>query len=309
MGYVGFDGSMNTGLMLRSIHVHDGAHHVRVGATLLFDSVPEDEERETELKASAMLDVIRYCNARAKGEQADDSKMKPPAGPSLHITDKNEDVKKVASKPEPVTISGEQPRMLLIDCQDSFVHTLAGYFRMCGAQVHTRQVGFSADELEKDIEELRPHLICLSPGPGSPTDFGLAELIERIRAHQLPIFGVCLGLQALVEYFGGELGQLETPMHGKVSEIDLEDDSGKLFVDVAPSFEAGRYHSLFADEKTFPFEQLKITARTHEDDVVMAIEHKTEPIAAVQFHPESIMTLEGDTGLTIVRNALEFLAQ
>ncbi len=306
MGHVGVDGSMNTGLMLRSIHFHSGAAHIRVGATLLADSDPQAEEAETELKASAMLDVIRYCHAVALGQNPSDEKMHPVSN-EVVITDKNEDVTEV-SIPQVRDEKGKQSRVLLIDCEDSFVHTLAGYFRMCGAAVHTRRVGFTPEEFTADIAELQPHLICLSPGPGSPTDFGLSWIIDQSRKAGLPIFGVCLGLQALVEYFGGKLAQLDTPMHGKVSQIDLEANPGKLFVGVTSSFEAGRYHSLIADESTFPITELRVTARTHDDGVIMAIEHVSEPIAAVQFHPESIMTLENGTGHAIVHNALEQLA-
>ncbi len=306
MGHVGVDGSMNTGLMLRSIHFHSGAAHIRVGATLLADSDPQAEEAETELKASAMLDVLRYCHAVALGQNPSDEKMHPVSN-EVVITDKNEDVT-VVSIPQAHDDNGKQPRVLLIDCEDSFVHTLAGYFRMCGAVVHTRRVGFRPEEFAADIAELQPHLICLSPGPGSPTDFGLSWIIDQSRKAGLPIFGVCLGLQALVEYFGGELAQLEIPMHGKSSQIDLEEDSGKLFIGLPSTFEVGRYHSLYAKQDSFPSSDLRVTARTHDDHVIMAIEHVSESIAAVQFHPESIMTLENSTGRAIVQNALDQLA-
>lgn len=308
MGFVGLDGSMNTGLMLRSVHFSGGSAHIRVGATLLADSDPVAEERETELKASAMLDVVRYCNAVATGQQPDVKIV--PASNEVVITDKNENVADVSISHSISSTPDDEnkPNVLLIDCEDSFVHTLAGYFRMCGAVVHTRRVGFTPEEFETDLTELSPDLIVLSPGPGSPTDFGLSAIIEKSRAAHLPIFGVCLGLQALVEYFGGNLSQLDEPVHGKVSEIFLEENSGFLFNDIASPFEAGRYHSLFANPDSFPDDQLRITARTH-DGVIMAIEHVNEPIAAVQFHPESIMTLRGNTGQKIVQNALSNLAR
>ena len=143
-------------------------------------------------------------------------------------------------------------KTLLIDCEDSFVHTLAGYLRMAGSHVDTKRVGFSLDDFKKDLDIIQPDLICLSPGPGSPSDFGTNELITEIRNRSLPIFGVCLGLQALVEHFGGTLSQLDVPMHGKISQIDLVDGGGKIFREVEESFKAGRYHSLYANENTFP---------------------------------------------------------
>lgn len=313
MGFVGLDGSMNTGLMLRTIHFYDGAAHIRVGATLLFDSDPQAEEKETELKASAILDVVRYCHEVAIGENPSNEKMKPPITHDLVITDKNDEMASEDLDPSP-TLSGSDPdnvkrkEVLLIDCEDSFVHTLAGYFRMCGANVHTRRVGFSEEDLDADIEKLDPGLICLSPGPGTPTDFGLSWIIEKSRTKHIPIFGVCLGLQAIVEYFGGELDQLEIPMHGKSSSIILEPDSGKLFAGIDSSFEAGRYHSLFASRKTFPEAQLRVTASNSDDDLIMAIEHRSEPIAGVQFHPESIMTMEDAVGRRIIQNVLDQFA-
>ena len=314
MGFVGLDGSMNTGLMLRTIHFHGGVANIRVGATLLADSDSRAEERETELKASAMLDVVRFCNAKALGENPKNDKMNTPTSGEVVITDKNDEVGNIGEE-EIHSLHAldksarvDQPEVLLIDCEDSFVHTLAGYFRMCGAVVHTRRVGFSAEEFAADLETLNPNLVCLSPGPGSPTDFGLSWIIEQSRQSGLPIFGVCLGLQALVEYFGGELAQLEVPMHGKPSLVELEENSGSVFVGIESPFEAGRYHSLIANEKTFPSAALRVTARTKDDGVIMGIEHISEPIAAVQFHPESIMTMDKSVGKSIIQNVLDNLA-
>lgn len=117
-----------------------------------------------------------------------------------------------------------------------------------------------------------------------------------------PIFGVCLGLQSIVEAFGGELGILSYPQHGKVSQVSIVDPESKLFQDLPRSLEVGRYHSLYALPETLPSE-LKVTAIS-EDGVIMAIEHQTLPIAAVQFHPESIMTLVNQVGMTIIQNAV-----
>lgn len=271
IGIVHFNGDLNTGLTLRTVRIKNGIAEVRAGATVLFDSDPMEEERETELKASAMLAAIRE------------------AGQPLPKA-REAETKKGAS----------HRRILLVDHEDSFVHTLADYFRRTGAEVTTLRVPV----LDDAFDRVDPDLVVMSPGPGRPSDFDCSGTIARARARGLPIFGVCLGLQALTEYFGGRLDQLKLPMHGKPSVIHIS-EPGHLFAGLPSEITVGRYHSLIADTACLPAE-LKVTAVT-DDGVVMAIEHVSEPIAAVQFHPESIMTLAGDAGMTIVRNALSSL--
>src|SRR5262249_38915146 len=120
------------------------------------------------------------------------------------------------------------------------------------------------------------------------------------RAAGLPVFGVCLGLQGMVEHLGGKLGQLHHPVHGKPSPIRVM--GGRIFKDFPAEFTAGRYHSLYAVRETLP-KELRITAET-EDGVIMAIEHEDLPLAAVQFHPESILTLNDNMGLRLIRNVV-----
>lgn len=267
IGMIGFDGNMNTGLTLRTIRIKEGVAEVRAGATLLFDSDPDAEEAETELKASAMLAAIRdAANPETLGEAGE------------------------AARP------GEGVKILLVDHQDSFVHTLANYFRQTGADVVTVRTPV-ADEV---FDKVQPDLVVMSPGPGSPSHFGTKDTIGKARARDLPIFGVCLGLQALTEAFGGSLRQLHIPMHGKPSRIRLHE--GTLFKGLPKQVVVGRYHSLFADPATFP-KEFEVTAET-DDGVIMAIEHKSEPISAVQFHPESIMTLGGGAGMTMIENVV-----
>ncbi|MAP98121.1 MAG: anthranilate synthase component I [Acidimicrobiaceae bacterium] len=268
IGKIGFDGGLNTGLTLRTIRVKDGHAEVRVGATLLWDSDPVAEEEETELKASAFLDALRL-----------------PRRPSEVNT---------------VEVQAENKRVLLVDHMDSFVHTLANYLRQTGAAVETQRAGFPLGELASN----RPDLLVLSPGPGVPADFDTKATIEAALELDIPIFGVCLGLQAIVEYFGGELDQLETPMHGKSSLI--ETSNCKLFEGLPSQFKAGRYHSLYAMEDMLP-ESIKIVAKSEDDNVVMAVEHAVLPICAVQFHPESIMSFDDEVGLKLVRNAVKML--
>ncbi|MBX5493459.1 MAG: anthranilate synthase component I [Chloroflexi bacterium] len=271
VGLVAFNGNLNTGLTLRTIRVRDGRAEVRVGATLLYDSDPEEEERETRLKASAFLDALRRPSAA------------PPAASA------------VADQP------GAGRRILLVDHQDSFVHTLANYLRQTGAEVVTLRAGFPAEAFDR----LRPDLVVLSPGPGTPADFRVAETLAAAVARALPVFGVCLGLQGLVEYCGGSLATLPYPMHGKASRIRVL--GGRLFTGLPRAFQAARYHSLYAVRETLP-PVLEVTAES-DDGVVMAVEHRALPLAAVQFHPESILTLEDDCGLRLIRNVVALLAR
>lgn len=272
IGMMHFNGDMNTGLTLRTIRIKDGVAEIRAGATLLFDSDPQEEEAETELKASAMIAAVREAQKV------------------------NEVVEK--AKAEKV---GEGISILLVDHEDSFVHTLANYFRQTGANVSTVRTPV-ADEV---FERVNPDLVVLSPGPGMPSDFDCKATISKARQRNLPIFGVCLGLQALTEAYGGALRQLQIPMHGKPSRIRVS-KPGLIFEGLPKEVTVGRYHSLFADPDRLPDEFL-VTAVT-EDGVIMAFEHKHEPVAAVQFHPESIMTLGHDAGMKIIENVVKHLA-
>lgn len=273
IGMVHFNGDMNTGLTLRTIRIKDGIAEVRAGATLLFDSDPDEEEAETELKASAMLAAIRQARSPNKS---------PGPRESARV--------------------GEGRRILLVDHEDSFVHTLANYFRQTGAEVVTVRTPVA----DAEFDRADPDLVVLSPGPGTPKDFDCAGTIARARNRGLPIFGVCLGLQALAEAFGGELRQLREPMHGKPSRIRVN-EAGVIFSGLPHEVTVGRYHSLFADPANLP-RDFRVTAET-EDGVVMAIEHKREPIAAVQFHPESIMTLGQDAGMRMIENVVAHLGR
>jgi len=154
-----------------------------------------------------------------------------------------------------------------------------------------------------EIDAVRPDLVVLSPGPGRPADFGVSATIAAALERGLPLFGVCLGLQGIVEHFGGELGLLDPPMHGKASRIEV--DGGQLFSGMPASFLAGRYHSLCARPERLP-DVLQITARS-DDGVVMAVEHRTLRVAAVQFHPESIMSLGDEAGMRLVANVVRSL--
>lgn len=191
-------------------------------------------------------------------------------------------------------------RVLLIDYEDSFIHTLANYIRQTGATATTLRHGFSESVL--DIES--PDLVVLSPGPGRPSDFHVSEMVALCARRSIPIFGVCLGFQGIIEAYGGHLGILEHPQHGKLSSASITSSDSYLFKGIASPFKVGRYHSLFAFPDRMP-EELEITAMS-EDGVIMGIEHRSLPIAAVQFHPESIMSLPEDAGLKIIANVLRY---
>jgi anthranilate synthase len=270
IGRVTFDGNMNTGLTLRTIRMKDGVAEVRAGATLLYDSDPDAEEAETRLKAAAMFTAIRGAKAAAQTD-----------APALQRV-------------------GERRRALLVDHEDSFVHTLANYIRTTGVEVVTMRPDLARAALSDGGSY---DLVVLSPGPGRPSDFAIAETIDLLVQRHLPTFGVCLGLQGIVEYFGGSLGVLDIPVHGKPSVVRV--CGGRLLRGLPKLFTVGRYHSLHARRGTLPAELL-VTAET-EDGVIMAIEHQRLPIAAVQFHPESVMTLKDEIGMPIIASVLSAL--
>jgi anthranilate synthase len=272
VGMIGFDGGMNTGLTLRTAHISGGIASVRAGATLLFESDPAAEEGETQLKARALLETL----ATPRPQQA------PAAG--------NRDA----------LAPGAGLRVLLVDHQDSFVHTLAGYFREAGAEVTTLRAGFDPARLE----EYRPDLVVLSPGPGRPSDFGCDELLTALDERGIAAFGVCLGLQAMVEHAGGRLGLLASPAHGKPGTVRvLGGAAGSgLLAGLPAEFTAARYHSLHAVPAGVRG-GFSVTAVTP-DGVVMAIEDDAAARWGVQFHPESILTASGRAGHQVIANVL-----
>lgn len=264
IGAVNFDGSINTGLTIRTIRMKDGLAEVRVGATCLFDSDPAAEDRECQVKAAALFQALRGDPPKPLSSFAPDA-------------------------------TGSGKRVLLIDHDDSFVHMLADYFRQVGASVTVVRYVHALDMLKQK----RWDLLVLSPGPGRPEDFGIKKTIDAALEHKLPVFGVCLGVQAIGEYFGGELGQLTHPAHGRPSRVQVR--GGRLMRNLPNEIVIGRYHSLFVERDSMP-EVLDVTAST-EDGVAMALEHKTLPVGGVQFHPESLMSLGNEVGLRIVENA------
>ena len=270
VGLIALDGDINTGITIRTIHLRNGIARYGAGATLLYDSVPESEEKETHLKATGFR---RALNAQ-------------PETPAPFAPGRED---------------GRGVRLLLVDNEDCFIHTLANYARQTGAEVMTYRAGFPLEL----IERLRPSLILVSPGPGRPADFGVPDLIRHAAKLEVPVFGVCLGLQGMVEAFGGELGVLDYPMHGKPSPVRHRGTG--IFEGLPAEFRVGRYHSLYAIREKLPA-CLEVTAES-DDNVIMGVRHRELAMEAVQFHPESILTLEGNCGLKMMENVVKLLGR
>ena len=247
VGMLSLNGDINTGILIRTVHLRDGIARYSAGATLLYDSVPELEEQETRLKATGFFRSLRGA-------------------------------KKAVTSGSTPQHRGQGVKLLLVDNDDCFIHTLSNYARQTGAEVVTYRAGVP-HEL---ILDFAPHLILISPGPGRPSDFGVPDLVKFAAHAGIPVFGVCLGLQGIVEAFGGELGVLDYPMHGKPSTV-VHRNLG-IFEGLPERFKVGRYHSLFARKETFPA-CLEVTAES-EDGVIMGVRHRELPIEAVQFHPD-----------------------
>jgi anthranilate synthase/aminodeoxychorismate synthase-like glutamine amidotransferase len=182
--------------------------------------------------------------------------------------------------------------ILLIDNYDSFTYNLAHLFGALGAEVKVLR----NDEIDADgAERLAPSHLVVSPGPGRPADAGASiEIVQRLSS--TPTLGVCLGHQAIVEAFGGEVGYARELLHGKASAV--RHDGTGLFTELPEPFDAGRYHSLAATRLP---DELEPTAYA-DDGEVMAVRHRSLPIVGVQFHPESVLTPEGPV---LARNFLE----
>ncbi|MDA0368821.1 MAG: anthranilate synthase component I [Proteobacteria bacterium] len=265
------NGSVNTGITIRTVHLKNGQAEYRAGATLVFDSDGAEEAAETKTKATSFFRVLAGDVPTAAGPTAVPTKTGPFAGLSV----------------------------VMVDNEDSFVHTLADYIRQTGATVQTLRAGTPVERLLAGA----PNLIVHSPGPGTPAEYGVPDLVRALAERGVPQFGVCLGLQGIVEAFGGGLHVMDVPRHGK--RWDVTHDGGPLFAGLPNPCTVGAYHSLEAVNASFP-SVLRKTAWT-EDGVVMAVQHETLPIAAVQFHPESILSMREDAGHRLIGNALALL--
>ncbi|QXP70931.1 aminodeoxychorismate/anthranilate synthase component II [Polaribacter sp. R2A056_3_33] len=184
-------------------------------------------------------------------------------------------------------------KILILDNYDSFTYNLVHMVEKITGKFPTV---FRNDEIS--IADVGTYdIIMLSPGPGIPDEAGILKEVIKTYAGVKPIFGVCLGLQAITEVFGGKIINLDDVFHGVATEMQVTDKNATIFKDVPETFMAARYHSWAATDEGFP-EEIQVTARD-EDGLIQAIEHKIFPISAVQFHPESILT---DVGEQLVTN-------
>ncbi|MGD9110650.1 MAG: aminodeoxychorismate/anthranilate synthase component II [Phycisphaerales bacterium] len=191
----------------------------------------------------------------------------------------------------------EKIKVLFIDNFDSFTYNLVDDFckRNCDARVYRSDT--KLEQLKQIAEEFKPDLMVISPGPGTPNTAGVSLEAVGYFKDKLPILGVCLGHQVIVQYFGGQIGHAPVPMHGKGSRVT---HNGKgIFAGVENPLQAGRYHSLCAKPAQLP-DCLEKTAEF--EGIVMGIQHKNLPVFGVQFHPESILTPAGGK---IIENVLE----
>ena len=187
-------------------------------------------------------------------------------------------------------------KILILDNYDSFTYNLV---HMVEDITNKTPDVYRNDEISlDDVEEY--DLIMLSPGPGVPDEAGILKSLIKTYAGKKPIFGVCLGLQAITEVFGGKIINLDEVFHGVATEMTITDKNATIFKNIPETFLAARYHSWLASDEGFP-DELKVTARDG-DNGIQAIEHKKFPISAVQFHPESILT---EVGEQIVRNFID----
>jgi len=190
-------------------------------------------------------------------------------------------------------------RLLLIDNYDSFTYNLVQAFLVLGAEVDVRR----NDEITVgEAQALSPTHLCISPGPGTPYDAGVSMEMIAAFASRIPVLGVCLGHQAIVEVFGGKVVRAGRLMHGKTST--LQHDGAGVFASLPQNCTVGRYHSLIAEAETLPA-VLRVTARTREGEI-MGIRHRDMQVEGVQFHPESILTPDGPA---LLGNFVSFTAR
>jgi anthranilate synthase component 2/para-aminobenzoate synthetase component 2 len=188
------------------------------------------------------------------------------------------------------------PKLLLIDNYDSFTYNLVQAFLVLGAEVHVYRN--DAITVEQALA-LAPSHVCISPGPGRPEDAGVSLAVIAAFAQRAPLFGVCLGHQSLVHHFGGRIVAAPRLMHGKTSMVSH--DGRTIFEGLPNPFQAGRYHSLTAEDASMPG-VLEVTARSEQGEI-MGVRHRSLPLEGVQFHPESVLTPEGHR---LMENFLKF---
>lgn len=190
-------------------------------------------------------------------------------------------------------------KVLFIDNFDSFTYNLVDEFQKRNCEVLVYRNTIDMKIIEQTFKKFKPNLIVISPGPGTPKQAGISKEIIKKYHETIPIFGVCLGHQCIIEVFGGRIDKAVETVHGKPSKITH--DNIDIFKGIENPFQAGRYHSLVGYDIPYC---LEISARTVDRDLVMAVRHKEFPVIGVQFHPESILTPIG--GL-IIKNLIQMV--
>lgn len=268
VGRLSFNGDVNTCITIRTIHFKADKAFYRVGATLVWDSDPKAEVQETITKAAPF-----YLGLGLKKRE-----------------------ESIVFNPGQIAVG---KTAVMIDNEDSFVHTLGEYFRRLGMTLKTFRAGVSVEAVLAE----KPDLIIHSPGPGRPQEFNMPRLIQQFADAGIPQFGVCLGLQGMVEAYGGELKYLDEPRQGK--QWQLSHSGEGMMAGLADKVSVAAYHSIVAHRDYFP-EVLEVLAENEQGDV-MAIRHKSLPLMAVQFHPESILSFADDAGLKMIVNVVKQL--
>jgi len=188
--------------------------------------------------------------------------------------------------------------ILFIDNFDSFTYNLVEEFKRNQCQIMVYRNNIKLDELNKIIQNFHPSLIVIGPGPSTPENAGVCLELIKIYYSKIPIFGVCLGHQCIIKAFNGTIKKCRRPVHGKPSQV-IHDNRG-IFQNIRNPFQAGRYHSLIAENIPADF----VISATTDDKIVMAIRHKKYNLIGVQFHPESILT---PVGSIIIKNLLKLV--
>ena len=276
VGYLGYDGNLDTAITIRSAVLKDGLAHVHTGAGIVAGSVPEKEFEETEHKAAAMRRAIELAAAAVGATAPGAVRAAAPL------------------RPDPVA-AGSRRMILVIDNYDSFtfnlVQALAGGRAPTSASCATTRSRARASRRWRRTRRRTCAASSISPGPGQPGAAGVSiEAIRVAAAHDVPLLGVCLGMQSMAAAFGGAIVRAPTLVHGESSEVTH--DGRGLLAGLPPRFDAARYHSLCVDPATLPPE-LIVTARSEVDGVVMGLRHTGRRMEGVQFHPESVLTPEG----------------
>ena len=257
VGYLDGDGSFDTAIVIRAALVLDGVAYVRAGAGVVHDSDPASEAEETRRKAQAVLTALAIAQQGSVGMSSNVSRSAlAPASP-----------------------------VVLIDNFDSFTFNLVDELRRLGHDVTVLRNDVSA-ETALALARSREAVIVLSPGPGAPAEAGCCVTLIRMALGQVPLLGICLGHQALVEALGGEVAGAGSIVHGKKSSV-AHDGTG-AFLGLPNPLPVGRYHSLVA--RQLP-DELECIARV--DGLVMAVRHRTHAALGLQFHPESLLTTHG----------------